>query len=194
MATNKERAEAHPSRKGMVRGYAQPPKGLLEEGKKIVQGKDPKKEISKTPKSRSAAALQLRIDGAGWYEIAQILDFEDAAIARKTVEHALASEPKAEEDVERIRDLESRRIERILASLMPRARNPKDPDHLRYANTALAAIKQHTDLHGAAAPQRVDITYNPSAKQLEEWVSGISEALHGKTAEADIIDAEIVEG
>lgn len=194
MASNKEREEAHPSRKGMQGGYAKPPIGLAKEGEQIAQGKDPGKELAKTPKSRAAAALQLRIDGAGWHDIAQILDFEDAHTARRTVDLALAAEPKAEEDVERIRDLESRRIERILASLMPRARNPKDPDHLRYANTALAAIKQHTDLHGAAAPQRVDITYNPSAKQLEEWVSGISQALHGKSDEANILDAEIVEG
>lgn len=189
MASNKERAEKHPSRKGMVKGYAAPPKALEKAAAEAEKGK----EVTKPAlKNRAAAALQLRIDGAGWYDIAQVLEFSSAADARQAVEVALAAEPKDHESVEEIRHMESRRIERVMSSLSRRATNPKDPDHLQYARTFLMAVKQHTELHGAQAPAKVDITYNPSAKQLEEWVSGVAEALHGRTQEAEILEAEVV--
>jgi hypothetical protein len=109
------------------------------------------------------------------------------------VDKALAEIPTDMESVERIRDLESRRIERILISLMKRGTNPKDPDHLAYARTALAAIKQQTDLYGAAMPTKVDITYNPSKDQLEKWVGQITAKAHENVVEGDIIDVEVIE-
>lgn len=197
MPTNKERAEKHPSRKGMVEGYAKPPQALVQMADDSEKGKDTVPVKTKTgtvPKNRTAAALQLRIDGAGWYDIAQVLDFASAKEARHAVELALAAEPKDAESIEEIRSMESRRIERVMASLSRRARDPKDPDHLQYARTLLMAIKQHTDLHGAAAAQKVDITYSPTAQQLEEWVTAISVAQHGRTREADILDVEVIDG
>lgn len=150
------------------------------------------KEID-LPRNRAAAALQLRIDGAGFGDIAKVLEFKDAREARDAVDRALASEPTEMVDIERVRTLESRRIDRILMSLMKRATNPKDPDHLAYATRALAAIKQQTDLHGAQAATKVDITYNPSAQQLDAWVSRVAAASHGQIEEGNIIDVEFEE-
>lgn len=190
MSSNKERAERHPSRKGMVKGYAKPPAALVKMADDVEKGK----KVAEPPRNRTAAALQLRIDGAGWSDIARVLDFATAADARQAVEWALAAEPKDAESVEEIRMLESRRIERVIASLMRRATNPKDPDHLQYARTLLMAVKQHTDLHGAAAPTKVDVTYSPTAQQLENWVNAIAVAKHGPSGEADIIDVEVLDG
>lgn len=151
------------------------------------------KEVAPLPANRAAAALQLRIDGAGFGDIAKVLEFKDAKEARDAVERALASEYQSPDRIEQVRGLQSRRIDRILMSLMKRATNPKDPDHLAYANRALAAIKQQTDLEGAAAPARVDITYNPSAQQLEQWVQAVTARQHGVIEEGNIIDVEFEE-
>lgn len=145
------------------------------------------------PRNRAASALQLRIDGAAFSDIAKVLEFKDAREAQAAVERALAAEYRAPNEIAQVRALQSKRIDRILYSLMRRATNPKDPDHLAYATRALAAIKQQTDLEGAAAPAKVDITYNPSAQQLEQWVTRVSALEHGPISEGDIIDVEYEE-
>lgn len=170
--------------------YKKPPHEMVEKADRLEKGQE---IVPRIPANRAAAALQLRIDGAGFGDIAKVLEFDSPAAARRAVERALADSPSDMNSIEHIRDLESRRIERILVSLMKRATNPKDPDHLTYARTALAAIKQQTDLHGAAMPTKVDITYNPSAQQLEQWVSQITAAAHADVVEGDIIDVEVVE-
>lgn len=168
-------------------GYTQPPADLVKAGQEIEKA-DPKVE----PKNRSAAALQLRIDGAGWGDIAKVLDFDTPADARVAVENALAAEAKSTEDIDHIRFLEARRMERILSSLMRRATNPKDPDHLAYARTAMVVIDRHTKLYGADAPQQLNVTYNPAAGQIEQWVSMMARQVHGEIEEADILDVEVV--
>ena len=152
----------------------------------------PGKEVD-LPRNRAAAALQLRIDGAPFSAIAEALEFKDAKEAQQAVERALATEYRAPNEVAQVRALQSKRIDRILYSLMRRATNPKDPDHLAYATRALAAIKQQTDLEGAAAPTKVDITYNPTAQQLEQWANQVAAKMHGAIEEGDIIDIEYTE-
>jgi hypothetical protein len=174
----------------MAEMYKNPPHEMVENAKRLEAGKELTPHV---PANRTAAALQLRLQGAGYDNIAEVLGLASPAEARKFVDKALAEMPTDMESVERIRDLESRRIERILVSLMKRGTNPKDPDHLAYARTALAAIKQQTDLYGAAMPTKVDISYNPSAQQLEQWVSQIGAAMHKNVVEGDIIDVEILE-
>lgn len=173
----------------MVTHYNKPPHEQVMNADKLEKGKE---LLPSIPQNRAAAALKLRINGAGFGDIAEVLAFNSPAEARRAVEKALASEPSEMGDIDRVRGLESRRIERILTSLMARATNPKDPDHLMYARTALAAIKQQTDLHGAAMPTKVDISYNPSAQQLEAWVGQIAALRHAGVKEGDIIDVEEV--
>lgn len=174
----------------MPKDYKKPPHEMVVNADRMEQGKE---LMPRLPVNRAAAALALRLDGAGFGDIAKVMEFSSAAEARRAVDKALADTPMDMESVERIRDLESRRIERILVSLMKRATNPKDPDHLTYARTALAAIKQQTDLHGAAMPTKVDVTYNPSKQQLEKWVEQITSAAHQGVVEGDIIDVEVIE-
>lgn len=170
--------------------YKKPPVEMQRNADRLEAGKELTPHI---PVNRAAAALQLRIDGAGFADIAKVLDLKSPGEARRMVDKALADIPTDMDEVDRIRDLESRRIERILISLMKRGTNPKDPDHLAYARTALAAIKQQTDLHGAAMPTKVDITYNPSAQQLEKWVGQITAQAHASVVEGDILDVEVIE-
>lgn len=174
----------------MTNDYKKIPHEMIENADRLEKGKELTPRI---PANRAAAALALRIDGANFADIAKVLEFSSPAEARRAVERQLASEPTEMGDIERVRNLESRRIDRILVSLMKRATNPKDPDHLQYARTALAAIQQQTNLHGAAMPTKVDITYNPSAQQLEAWVGQIAAMKHKGVQEGDIIDVEVIE-
>lgn len=169
------------------KGYVKPPADLVQAGKEIEKGK----EVA-VPKNRAAAALQLRIDGAGWGDIAKVLEFDTPADARNAVEFALAQETKSTEDIEQIRFLEARRMERILTSLMRRATSPNDPDHLAYARTAMVVIDRHAKLYGADAPQQLNVTYNPVAGQIEQWVATMARQVHGEIQEADILDVEVI--
>lgn len=173
-----------------VKGYYKPPAELVEQGKELLRTGDVKEEGSLT---KAQAALSLRIAGAGWKDIAETLDYSSPGAARGAITRVLASELNDQESVEEVRYLESRRIERILTSLMRRATDPKDPDHLAYANTALAAIKQHSKLHGAEAPAQVNLTYNPTQQQLEQWATAVAGAMQNTVEEADILDAEVID-
>lgn len=185
MPTPAEREIA--KRAKQVKGYVKPPADLVQAGKEIEKAKE-----KDAPKNRAAAALQLRIDGAGWGDIAKVLEFDTPADARNAVEFALAQEAKSTEDIEQIRFLEARRMERILSSLMRRATSPNDPDHLAYARTAMVVIDRHAKLYGADAPQQLNVTYNPAAGQIEQWVARMAKQVHGELQEADILDVEVI--
>lgn len=174
---------------------AGPPKEFEQQGKAMVEFDKKKRDaiLASDAPTRSAAALQLRIDGASYSDIAKVLEFKDAAEARRSIETALSVEARAVDDVDKMRWMEARRLERLLSSLMTRATNPHDRDHLAYARTALAVVDRHIKLYGLDMPAKVNVTYSPATDQLEEWVSRMTELAHGPIIEADIVDAEIDE-
>lgn len=150
--------------------------------------------------TRAAAAVAMKIDGAGYSDIARVLEYSSAQRARKAVEEAIAAQAGTPDQLEHIRWVNSRRIERIIASIMPRATNPKDPDHLMYARMAIVTIDRHLRIWGADAPQKVDVTYSPAAGEIERWAMSLAATVHGPQAEegnimqiGNVIDAEIVE-
>jgi hypothetical protein len=143
--------------------------------------------------TRAAAAVALRVDGASWTDIAKVLDYSSAQRARGAVERALADETASPEQIEHVRWLNARRLEKILNSVMRRATNPKDPDHLQYARMAVVIIDRHLKLYGADAPQKMQVTYTPATQELTEWVMATARQVEAAEAEADIIDVEVVE-
>lgn len=151
------------------------------------------KGVDEDAPTRAAAALALRIDGAGWSDIARVLDYSSAQRARKAVERVLADEAASVEQIEHVRWLNARRLEKILNSLMKRATNPKDPDHLQYARMAVVVIDQHSKLYGANAPQKMNVQVTPAQVELERWVMQMAQQVAADQQEADIIDAEIVD-
>jgi hypothetical protein len=89
--------------------------------------------------------------------------------------------------------LQDRRYKRLLQSVMGKAVDPKDPNHLAYNARALAIVDRISALHGLNAPQQVQIT--PTDQYLHEYLERmLPEAQKDRDAgEADIFDAEIVE-
>lgn len=144
--------------------------------------------------TRAAAAVNLRIEGASWSDIARVLDYSSPQRARGAVEAALAEMAESEEDRDQLRYVMSRRLDRILYSLMKRATNPGDQDHIVYARTALSVIDRQAKLHGLDAPNQI-IVHNASDKEVKAYVDKVVTLMKQATdeAEADIVDAEIVE-
>lgn len=173
--------------------YKNVPTEIVKAGKDLALDEKIRKIMGSDRSTQAAAALQLKIDGASWADIATILEYDTPAKARQAVEQALAQEAKSPEKVDHIRTVNSKRLERIYRSLAVRATNPSDPDHLQYVRAAVIVIDRHSRLWGADSPQQMNVTVSPSAAEIEKWVAKMSNQVHGEISEADIIDAEVIE-
>lgn len=193
--TEEEKAKGR-EKAGLTVKASGPYKNVPSEIIKASQDLEEKKNqiIKNERTTQSAAALQLRIDGASWDDIATILEYSSPIDARHAVERALALEAASPEKVEHVRLVNSKRLERIYRSLSRRAVNPKDPDHLQYVRAAVTVIDRHSKLWGADSPQQMNVTVSPSVGEIEKWVSNMAREVHGQIEEGDILDVEIVEG
>lgn len=142
--------------------------------------------------SRMEAAVALRVHGADYSEIARICGYADVPRARQAVERGLGS-TVSDDDKKVRRTLESRRLERVIRSLMPKAVDPDDPEHLGYARTTLLYIDRHIRLWGLDAPAEM-VMYTPTAKEVEDWLAGKRRAIEGHLPEeADIVEGEVID-
>lgn len=120
-----------------------------------------------------AAALALRLAGAGYDEIADALGLTSSAIARENVETAL--EARAWDDLagrERMRSEAGARIERLLRSVWGKATNPDDGEHLPAVKVARELIDRYVRLYGLDAPTEV-IVHNPTVSEIDTWVASV---------------------
>jgi hypothetical protein len=144
--------------------------------------------VGKDPASRMEAAVAMRVHGANYSEIARVLGYSNVTSARLAVERGLSASATTEGKEYR-RLLESRRIERLMRSVMRRATDETDSEHLGYVRTALALVDRHARLWGLDAPQEM-IMYNPTATEMDQWI-----ATHRKAIEQDYPEeADIIEG
>lgn len=142
--------------------------------------------------SRQESAIALRIRGANYSEIADLLEYSSANQARLAVERGLAS-LVGKEDREQMRFIEARRLERILRGLWSKATDDKSDEHLPAARTALAVIDRHARLYGLDAPQEM-VVYNPTGTELDAWVQAMAGQIRSAgPQEVDIIDGEVLD-
>lgn len=156
----------------------------------------PDPEVRPRPARTGAAALALRLAGAGYDEVADALGLVNARTARDHAETAL--EARAWDDVEgrqKLRAENSARIERLLRGVWTKATTADHPEHLAAVKVAVSLIDRHIRLHGLDAPAEI-IVHNPTATEIDRWVAGmIASGADDLTAmEAEIVDAEIVDG
>lgn len=178
----------------------QPPQEVVEASQKVDEFRDVSatrlariKGDSEDSPTRAAAAVAMKIDGAGYTDIAKVLDYSSAQRARQAVEEAISLQAGSPEEIDHIRFINSRRIERILTSVMTRATDPGDPDHLAYARMAVVLVDRHLRLWGADNPAQMKVTVTPTALAIEEWVTQMARQTYGVADEADILDAEVIE-
>lgn len=161
----------------------------------LDEGEEPRenKELDAVDRAgRQEAAINLRIHGASFTEIAQVLDYASANHARLSVERGLAKSVSADSR-EQQRFLVSRRLERLLRAVMPRATDEADPDQLGYARTALAIIDRHARLHGVDAPQEM-VVYSPSKGEIDALVDKWAKQVTSDAPEEyDVIEGQLAD-
>lgn len=150
------------------------------------------KTLASARARKANAAIQMRLSGATWHEIALALGYPTQRQALVATERALVKQLETDDDREKQRRMAGARLERLLRSVWPRAIDPDDPDHLIAVGKARDIIDRHAKLFGLDAPTEL-VVHNPTATELEIWVSRVLAIEQPPVAEFDIIDGEIVE-
>ena len=142
---------------------------------------------------RQLSAVALRVSGANYGEIARTLGFSTPQAAKSAILDAL-SNSATEAEIGQVRNLNERRLNKLLLSCWAKATDDDDEEHLQYVRMALAIIDRHSKLMGADAPSQM-VVHTPDQKELVDWVSQMANQVtaDGVAREADIIDAEIEE-
>lgn len=161
---------------------------------------DPTGVVADTPGSEPArardrkanAALQMKLAGATWEEIAEAIGYPTGRQALIATERALEKELHTEKSQSHMRGLAGKRLERLLRSVWAKAINPDHPEHLQAIARAREVIDRHAKLYGLDAPTEFVVS-SPTASQLEAWVAQVVETKSPRLEEGDIFDAEVVE-
>lgn len=155
----------------------------------VANGEDPNADLKEEEKDRTKAeaGVALRLSGASFTSIAKALEYSSPTRARLAVERALASSADDPEGREVQINLIDRRLNRLLQSVMSKAVNPSDPEHLQYNARALAIVDRQAKLHGVDAPTKVQVT--PSDAYIQEYLAKISPlaAAQNQVEEYDIL-------
>lgn len=170
-----------------------PLRGAGDLAKKLEAGKDPNADLAMAaPDTKAEGALFLSLAGASWSDIARQQGYSSPTHARLAVERVLA-ESVGPEDKAQMREINRRRYKRLLQSVMGKAIDPTDKEHLAYNARALAIVDRLGVLDGLNAPQQVQVT--PTDQYLSEYLQRmLPEAQRDRDAgEADILDAEVIE-
>lgn len=141
---------------------------------------------------KANAALQMKLAGATWDEIAEVIGYPTARQALVATERALEKELHEERSQRHLRGLAGKRLERLLRSVWSKAINPEHPEHLQAVARAREVIDRHAKLYGLDAPTEFVVS-SPSASQLEAWVASVVQQRSPQVEEANIFDAEVVE-
>ena len=143
---------------------------------------------------RALSAVTLKVSGASYQAIARTLDYPSPDAARQAVELVL-SETNDAQNRDVIRNLNGRRLDKLIRSVWGKATDQNDPEHLSAVRTAAMLIDRHIRLYGADAPTEL-VVHNPAAAEIETWVAQMAQQrLAQLPPEADVIDipdAEIV--
>lgn len=163
-------------------------------------------ELKSKPEQRSQAAANLRLAGAPYHEIAKTLGYRDASEARAAVVSALA-QMNPPEDLETLRQAAALRAELLFRQsftlatathLVDAETNEMVPntDRLRWHEQAAKDLLLHTNITGAKAPARLEVS--ASTAELNAMVNTLlaAEAANGSgplELEAEVWDIDDVE-
>jgi len=140
---------------------------------------------------KADAALQLRMTGANWAEIAQTLGYPTPRQALASVERALQRQLAADTSKDQLRLLAGIRLERLLRGIWSKAIDPTNPEQITAVSRSRELIADYTKLYGLAAPAEVVIS-TPTQTELEDWVFRMTATLTPEVEEGDIWEAEVV--
>jgi hypothetical protein len=141
-------------------------------------------DAEKPRRRRAATIVQMKLAGATFAEIAQVMEMKVVAV-RTIFETAIAASADKDIPYDTMRAIYNARLEGLLKSVFPKALRSGDPDQLAYQRQALSVIDRGIKMNGLDAPTRVEV-YSPSAQEFTRVIEMAAEALGGTTGEADI--------
>jgi hypothetical protein len=122
------------------------------------------------------------------------MDYRTPVEAKNAVWAAIAAVESDHGDIERMRALHSRRLDKLLYSVFRQATTPGHPDQLSYGRYALAIMAAQGHLYGLDAAQQI-VVYTPTQREIAAYAEQVQDLLRSQRGalEADIIDVEVVE-
>lgn len=146
------------------------------------------------PPSRAAAAVKLAVEGASYPDIARILDYRTPVEAKAAVWNAIADLGADHDNVERMRTLQSHRLDKLLYAVMPNATDQSNPEQVVYGRYVLAILDRQAKLYGLDAAQQI-VVYTPTQREIAQHAEHVQTLLRTAAGaiEADIIDVEVLE-
>jgi hypothetical protein len=159
-------------------------------GVALVSGKA-SKEIVRARERKAFAALELRIDGADWSTIAEALGYPTARAALVAVETALERKLTIT-DKAKLREMAATRLEGLLRSVAPKAKDQTSPEHLAAVGRYREIVADFRKLYGLDAPSEVLVS-TPTQREIDDLVGRHVAQQLPDVEEADIVDAELVE-
>ena len=146
------------------------------------------------PRERKANdALEMRLMGYGWDDIASVLGYPTPRAALVAFETALEKQLLEDhESAAKMRDLAGRRLERLLRSVWVKANDADHPEHLVAVDRAIKVLAEHARLFGLNAPQEM-VVHSPTAAEIQGFVAKVVSAANSSLEEGDIFDADVVE-
>lgn len=151
------------------------------------------KELANARNRKASAAVQMRLAGATWGEIATALGYPTPRQALVATERALVKQLDNDDDKARMRKVAGARLERLLRSVWPKAIDPDSPDHLIAVGKARDIVDRHAKLYGLDAPTEV-VVHTPTQTELESWVTRLLATSEPRVIGYDIVAGEIVDG
>ena len=146
------------------------------------------------PPTRAAAEVTMAVEGAGYDDIAKVLDYQSPVAAKQAVWEAIAAVEADHDNIERMRALHSKRLDKLLYSVFRQATSPGHPDQLSYGRYALAIMQAQAHLYGLDAAQQI-VVYTPTQREIAAYADQVQQLLRSQKGalEADIIDVEVLD-
>jgi len=151
--------------------------------------------IANAPARMGAAAVQLRVHGTSYEDIAMTLGLNSARAALTLVTRELAAQSEGlTEERDALRRVEAARLDELLASVMEKATDQTHDEHLPAIRTAVTIIDRRIKLYGLDAPTEL-VVHTPTQTELDQWVATMVQHTIPRQAleEPDIIDVESTE-
>lgn len=145
--------------------------------------------VSRARNRKANAAIQMKLAGATWPEIAMVVGYPTPRAALVAVEKALEREMKEHGDREAMRKLAGARLNRLLRGVWAKAIDDKHPEQMVAVTKAREIIAQESKLFGLDAPTEV-VVHNPTQQEIEAWVVQITAHSEPPVQEANILEAD----
>jgi hypothetical protein len=131
------------------------------------------------------AALELRVSGASFHDIAVMLGLAGPRQAIDVIERELA-EHLTEDDIDAQRVLATQQLDALLNKVWDKATDADCSEHLVAVNTARLLIDRKIKLLGLDRPTQIEL-FSPAQAEIERWVATVAAVSGPDVEEADII-------